>query len=61
MKSKAKEATRRITTLVMALGLLASAQVLVAAGSRAGAASNEGVLTVGYDLTGSTSRSSSTR
>ena len=54
MKSKAKEATRRITTLVMALGLLVSAQVLVAAGSRAGAASNEGVLTVGYDLTGST-------
>ena len=53
MKSKAKEATRRITMFVMVLGLVLSAQVLVAAGNGAGAASNAGVLTVGYDLTGS--------
>ena len=53
MKSKVKEATRRISMSVVALGLVMGAQVLAAASSRAGAASSGGVLTVGYDLTGS--------
>jgi peptide/nickel transport system substrate-binding protein len=54
MKMKAKAATRRITMLVLALGLLVSAQVLGTTGSVAGAApGGGGVLTVGFDLSGS--------
>ena len=52
MKIKSRWQARPITMAVMAIGLLLSAQVLVAGGATAGAASggNYGDLTTGYDL-----------
>ncbi len=55
MKTKAKQTSQRIAIWVTALGLAMSAQVLVAMNGAAGASSTaSGVLTVGYDLSGST-------
>ncbi len=52
MKTKWGTGTRRISMAVMAAGLMLSAQVLVAGGATAGAASSSGYgnLTTGYDL-----------
>jgi peptide/nickel transport system substrate-binding protein len=52
MKIKSRSTARPITMAVMAIGLLLSAQVLVAGGATAGAASggSYGDLTTGYDL-----------
>lgn len=52
MKTKSRSTSWRITTAVMAIGLILSAQLLLAEGTTAGAASggNYGDLTTGYDL-----------
>ncbi len=52
MKTKTREAVRRVTMFVMAIGLVVSAQAVAGAGADA-AANGGGVLSVGYDLTSS--------